>query len=414
MKANFLITIIIFLITTTNAFGQASGKPLPAWTEGEMEIHHISTGRGEAVFCVFPDGTTMIIDAGDIGNRVDPRVTTAIPNSSKQPGEWIARYITQRLPFKNKKQIDYVMLTHFHDDHMGTPSPQSPKTGKGGDYLLCGLPEVAEYLDFKTIIDRDWPEYNYPKPLTGKSFENYYRFVKWNHEHGKMEVERFIPGTNKQFVLKNNPEKYAEEFEIRNIVANGEVWTGVGDQTRRYFPDKFEGKESVDENKLSAGVRISYSKFDYYNGGDVSGKLPFNSPAWRDIERRVGEAVGPVEVCEANHHAWIDAMSDYFVSCVQPQVFILQVWHVTHLGLETIRDMSSKGLYQGERHIIPTQIPQITKDYIGQENIDKLTGDGGHIVIKILPGGNSYSVYILNDENETLTIKSEIGPFECR
>lgn len=37
-----------------------------------MEIHHIYTGRGECVFCIFPDGTNMLIDAGDIGPYNDP------------------------------------------------------------------------------------------------------------------------------------------------------------------------------------------------------------------------------------------------------------------------------------------------------------------------------------------------------
>src|ERR1700761_2643549 len=42
-----------------------SNEPLPAWSEGYLYIHHISTGKGNSAYFVFPDGTTMLIDAGD-------------------------------------------------------------------------------------------------------------------------------------------------------------------------------------------------------------------------------------------------------------------------------------------------------------------------------------------------------------
>ncbi len=41
------------------------GDALPAWSKGYFYIHHISTGRGNSTYLVFPDGTTMLIDAGE-------------------------------------------------------------------------------------------------------------------------------------------------------------------------------------------------------------------------------------------------------------------------------------------------------------------------------------------------------------
>ena len=35
---------------------------LPAWEEGYMDIHFINTGRGESVYHIFPDGTTLLMD----------------------------------------------------------------------------------------------------------------------------------------------------------------------------------------------------------------------------------------------------------------------------------------------------------------------------------------------------------------
>jgi beta-lactamase superfamily II metal-dependent hydrolase len=406
-----LIIFFSLILSCKIAFAQEVGMPLSEWKEGEMEIHHIHTGRGESVFCIFPDGTTMMIDAGDAGPHRDPRTTRGMPDESRQAGEWIARYISARMHFKKEKYLDYVFLTHFHGDHMGGVYESSPKTKKGGDYILSGLSEVGEYIPFRKMVDRDWPTYQYPRPMAGRQFENYQNFINWKIENEKMKMERFVPGTNEQFVLVNNPNKYKGHFEVRNIVANGEVWTGKGNNVQSFFP---KGESSIDENKCSAGIKITYGDFDYFNGGDLSGRLPFNAAEWRDIEKPVGVAVGPVEVCKANHHAWIDAMGDHFVSSVQPQVIVIPVWHVTHINLTTLQTMSSTGLYPGHRDIIPTNIPEITKAYIGEQNVQKLTGDGGHVVIKVDPGGKQYHVYILDASNEKFIIKSKIGPNKCR
>lgn len=407
MKNIYLL--LAFLFIGNSLFAQTAEK-LPVWKEGEMEIHHINTGKGESVFCIFPDGTTLLIDAGDISSLPPARVTPCLPNDSRSPGEWIARYISNRVPGIDKKGLDYFMLTHFHGDHMGIPTDQSPKTKKGGDYLLSGVSDVAEYVPFKKLIDRDWPSYDYPQPLKGKEVDNYRAFVMWNTQNTGMTAERFIPGANNQFVPINDPKKYASLFEVRNIVSNGEVWTGVGNQTRKHFP---AGK-GIDENRCSAGIRISYGKFDYFNGGDLSGRQSFNAEAWRNIEKPVGEVLGSVEVCEVNHHAYIDAMSDYFISCVQPQVFIMQVWDVLHLNLVTLGAMSSKGLYPGERDIFATNVHELARQYLGEANMSRVTGSDGHIVIKVEPEGHRYYVYVLNASDESYSVKSLHGPYECR
>jgi hypothetical protein len=47
------------------AHAQTVKQLLPPWTAGYLYIHHISTGRGNAAYVVMPDGTTMLIDAGE-------------------------------------------------------------------------------------------------------------------------------------------------------------------------------------------------------------------------------------------------------------------------------------------------------------------------------------------------------------
>ena len=48
-----------------------------------------------------------------------------------------------------------------------------------------------------------------------------------------MVSEQFRPGYNDQISLLNDPGRYPG-FEIRNIVANGDVWTDAG-KYKNYF-----------------------------------------------------------------------------------------------------------------------------------------------------------------------------------
>ena len=161
------------------ASAQTVGQPLPAWQEGEMDIHHINTGMGNAAFMILPDGTTFLVDAGALdpteARTQSPRNTKAKPSAERQPGEWIARYIRK---VSKAPVVDYALMTHFHDDHMGTPTSVSRRSEKG-KYALAGITEVAEFVPVKKIIDRGWPDYSYPRPSEDAMMQNYRTFLDW-------------------------------------------------------------------------------------------------------------------------------------------------------------------------------------------------------------------------------------------
>src|SRR5690625_1537075 len=300
MVRYFIFLILICL--KTYIYSQNIGNELPTWNVGELEIHHIFTGGGEAVFSILPDGTTLLIDAGDTGPHIDPRKTPIMPNDSKNPGEWIARYVEKRIRSFKEPKLDYALITHFHNDHMGGVYENSIKSAES-DYFLSGITEVYEHIKFDKIIDRGWPEYDFPMKLVNRNMLNYYLFLSDNISKNGLVVEKFEPGKNDQIKLKYFPEDFPK-FEIRNIVSNGEVWLGgESTDTKNFFPLGEERK--ITENMCSNGVKITYGKFDYFNGGDLSGRVHIGDDKWRDIESVVGKYLGEVEVCEANHHGWV-------------------------------------------------------------------------------------------------------------
>ncbi len=408
VRFGFLILYIIFPVNILFSQQAQVGNVIPSWSEGYLDIHHINTGKGESAFFILPDGTTMLVDAGN-SQRVKPRVTDQKPNDSRTPGGWIARYILNMMDGQKNKKLDYILITHFHDDHMGRPFP-GVKTAANGAFTLTGITEVGDIVPFTRIIDRNWPDYNWPVPLMGENMKNYRLFLDWHIRNNKIIVEKFDVGKNNQFVLLNDPGKY-KNFEIRNLAANGHVWTGVGDNSRNHFPplESLSREEYPNENKNSIAFRLSYGKFDYFNGGDITSDSP---GTWQDIETPVGLVTGPVEVCLANHHAFYGTMSEAFLKAVRPRVHIIQAWAPSHPSSCVLSRMMSEKIYPGPRDVFSTNIMEATHVVIGSR-IDNMKSRQGHIVIRVKPGGESFMIYILDDSEENFKITAVHGPYIC-
>ena len=404
--------LLIILVFFSETPAQEIGSVLPAWSPGYFDIHHINTGKGESIFSILPDGTTLLIDAGETKRR-GPRVTPQRPNSSRTPGEWIARYITHFLPASANGTLDYVLLSHFHGDHMGEISADSP-VSKSGQYRLSGITTVGEYLRFKKVIDRGWPDYDYPQPLDNETLRNYRDFLAYQQDKNHLQVERFRVGVNDQIILLHDSGRY-DNFEIRNIAANGEIWTGVAENTRHHFPplDQIPEGQKPSENMCCIAIRMSYGAFDYFTAGDIPGVLDPGDPLWHDVETPVAQVVGPVEVAEANHHAYLDAENAFFLSALRPRVHIIQVWSPSHPSPRPLRRMLSTRVYPGPRDIFATNMMKANKIVIGS-NLDRLKSDQGHIVVRVEPGGDSFKVIILDDSAETYKVVAVHGPYASR
>ncbi len=364
------------------------GRELSPWQPGMLEIHQISTGRGNSGLYIFPDGTTMLVDAGENASKT-PRHTPDRPDSSRPAGEWIARYIRHALRHNPQPVLDYVLLTHFHADHM------------------AGLTRVGERLKIGKLLDRGWPDYSYPAPVEDAATRNYRAFIN------ALKVERFVPGRNDQVVLLHAPNEY-RDFEFRNVGADGEIWTGVGAATRHHFP-ALETVPKADwptENMCSTSFRVSYGKFDYFNGGDIPGIPSPGCPLWHDLETPVAKAVGPVDAAILNHHGYIDTMNEFFVATLRPRVWTLSVWDSGHPTSAVWNRLTSTRLYPGPREVFATDLHPGVRAVIS--GIEKLAGDRGHIVLRVSPGGGEFRVFLVDDSNESHQVSKVFGPYQSR
>ncbi len=243
---------------------------------------------------------------------------------------------------------------------------------------------------------------------------NYRDFLAWQTRHGKMRVEQFVPGRNDQLRMLRDAKRYPE-FEVRNISANGVIWTGVGSSTRAHFPplDSVPKGDLPSENMCSIGLRVSYGKFDYFTGGDMPGLPSEGSPRWHDIETPVAKAVGPVDVHTLNHHGFHDCCNAFYISELRPRVHIMSVYAPSQPGMRVLGRLQSNRLYPGPRDIFATNLMSETKVVIG-DALDRLKSKQGHVLVRVAPGGASYRVIVLDDSDESFRITAIHGPYESR
>lgn len=385
-------------------------REITPWQPGTMDIHQISTGRGNAGLYIFPDGTTLLVDAGELPRKT-PKHTPDRPNGSRPAGEWIARYIGHALRHDPKPSLDYALLTHFHDDHMGSMTNTLPMS-RSGAYRLTGLTWVGESLRIARMLDRGWPDYDYPKPMQDPATMNYRAFVKWQVANNGMKAERFTPGRNDQVVLCRDAKKYPE-FEFRNVGANGEIWTGQGTATEHRIPplETLPRNQVPDENVYSTSFRLRYGNFRFFNGGDQPGIRP-KKPAWQDIETPVAKVVGPVDAAILDHHGYVDTMNEFFVSTLRARVWTISVWDAYHPTPGVWERLYSEQLYPGPRDVFATDVHAQAREDI--KGIDRMASGHGHIVLRVSPGGGEYRVVIVDDESESHRVTKVFGPFKSR
>ena len=376
------------------------GCSIPPWRRGELDIHFIHTGVGEQTFFIFPDGTTMLLDCGDTHHAKYMKDVPPMPDGTKYGGEWVSRYIQRLIP---QREIDYVMVSHWHGDHTGDLAFGGKRTVDGR--TVCGIPLVGEDFAFCHYFDHQYPKMGeHARDPDMGALRLMREWLPRAVAHG-MKAHRFEVGALNQIRLLRDAVAYPT-FEVRNIAANGVIWDGSNgtiDAAATHIAKT--GKDSIHENRLSAAIRIRYGKFSYYSGGD--NELTMVGADGREFswEGLVGRTVGPVDVCKTNHHAGIFGMRPEFVKAVRAQAYLSSVWQAGMVDHKSLSAMCSRKLYAGDRVVCFGEIAKSRRETAAVYGDD--IAPAGHAVVRVAPGGGSFRVFTLSSSDETMTILGE-------
>lgn len=93
-----LLSVLLCCLLFTSCAENTQDVNKPSLEEGTMAVHFFDVGQGDSEFIEFPNGKTMLIDAGEIemGERVVSNIKAL-----------------------GYKEITYVVATHPHSDHIG-------------------------------------------------------------------------------------------------------------------------------------------------------------------------------------------------------------------------------------------------------------------------------------------------------
>lgn len=391
------------------------GEQMPLWQAGTLEIHSISTGRGESNFYILPDGTSMLVDAAGslVTDEICSRkgvggVTPARPGWDVACADVIANYIKRFNP--RHDNVDYFINSHFHEDHMGSwvekyeeyeNFPKHP----AGNFYMNGIAQLGTLLNFSKIIDRG---YTLPVNMgTDDRIKDYQRFLKWSIDTKNLIHETVLPGHDDQIVLRYNPSEYPE-FKIRVLCANGYAWTGNGNETIRTIPADKTAISSVnpDENIFSIAFMLDFGKFNLFSAGDLQWEYSGSGSEWQNAESPIIPVVRKVEVMKASHHGSTNANSKELVDKLNPQVVWINPWRTEQPGIPCIRRFVSTN---PDVDIFTTNIDEGSKAPL-MEAADNFKSWNGHIVMRVRQDG-SYMIYVLDDNDQNYIVKSIHGPY---
>lgn len=231
-----------------------------------LEVYFIDVEGGQATLLVAPSGQSMLVDAGWPGNN--GRDAGRIAAAARLAGI---------------KQIDYLLVTHHHLDHVG------------------GVPEVAAKIPVMTFVDHG-P--NTETDAGARKLSAAYEKAKEGRKHLAVKAGDRVP---------------LEGVDVRIVESGGQgiakPLQGAGGENGACAGVKPQ-EDDRSENAQSVGFVLTYGKFKIADFGDLT---------WNKELALVcpNNLLGTADVYVVTHHGMDISNSPAIVQALHPKVAIM-------------------------------------------------------------------------------------------
>ena len=232
-----------------------------------LEIYWIDAEGGAATLIVAPSGESMLVDT-----------------ANRTPDDRDAKRIMAAVEQAGLKQIDILLTTHFHGDHIGAMP------------ALAKMVPIMKYMDHGESIE-------IARPNVAAAYQAY--------------VEQ---SAGKRTILKAGDRIPLKGVEITVLMSAGQpiskAMKGAGTMNPACPDFKEHGAEPDPDNDMSVGFLLKYGNFDFIDMGDLT---------WNFEQKLVCplNLIGTVDVYQTTHHGLDRSNSPQFVWAIQPKVMVM-------------------------------------------------------------------------------------------
>jgi beta-lactamase superfamily II metal-dependent hydrolase len=260
------LRLLLVLVATVAAALSLNGQGTAG---GKLRVYFIDVEGGQSTLFVTPAGKSLLIDTGWPGNNF--RDADRIVAAAKSAG---------------LSRIDSVLITHYHDDHVG------------------GVPQLAQRIPVGTFIDHG-PNRELDHGATERGYAAFQKVL------AESKAKEIVPRPGDRLPIQG--------MDVTVISADGKViqspLAGAGE------PNPFCKQSDVrppdqTENARSLGVLIRFGNLRILDLGDLT---------W-DKERDLmcpDNRLGKVDVLVVSHHGWYQSSSPALVDAIHARVAIM-------------------------------------------------------------------------------------------
>jgi competence protein ComEC len=242
-----------------------------------LDIYFIDVEGGQSTLIVTPAGESLLVDTGFAGDTFNDNT-----KSGRDPKRILAAIRDAGL-----NRIDYLLITHFHEDHDG------------------GVVDIASQVPIDTFIDHDNVSSEAEQGLRGtlKAFEAYAAVRAKGRRHIVAKPGDRIPLRGVNAVVVSSGGK---------TITNAVKGEGVTNATCGSI---VPAQEAI-ENPRSTGFVLQFGDFRFLDLGDLAGQPLFDLVCPKDL-------IDSVDVYLIAHHGGPDSADPATFGAFRPRVAIL-------------------------------------------------------------------------------------------